>query len=78
MARKKKIKVILECFEKIDKVSYKCLVWNNSLYLILSVKSTSTTLTIYERIEDKSEEITRITYKQSPESGILEIILLFR
>ena len=78
LAENNNIKVILECFEKIDNVSYKCLVWNNSLYLILSVKSTSTTLTIYERIEDKSEEITRITYQQSPESGILEIILLFR
>ena len=77
LAENNNIKVILECFEKIDNVSYKCLVWNNSLYLILSVKSTSTTLTIYERIEDKSEEITRITYQQSPESGILEITLLF-
>ena len=77
LAENNNIKVILECFEKIDNVSYKCLVWNNSLYLILSVESTSKTLTIYERIEDKSEEITRITYKQSPESGILEITLLF-
>ena len=76
-AENNNIKVILECFEKIDKVSYKCLVWNNSLYLILSVESTSKTLTIYEIIENKSEEITRITYQQSPESGILEIILLF-
>ena len=62
----------------IGKVSYKCLVWNNSLYLILSVESTSKTLTIYEIIENKPEEITRITYQQSPESGILEIILLFK
>ena len=76
-AENNNIKVILECFEKIDNVSYKCLVWNNSLYLILSVESTSKTLTIYEIFENKSEEITRITYQQSPESGILEITLLF-
>ena len=77
LAENNNIKVILECFEKIDNVSYKCLVWNNSLYLILSVESTSKTLTIYEIFENKSEEITRITYQQSPVSGILEIILLF-
>ena len=77
-AQNKNIIVKIECLEQEDKVSNKCLIWNNSLYLILTIKFTSNqTINIYEKIENKSEKPKDMTYQQSPESGLLTITLLF-